>query len=184
MKHELATTAFQFADVFHNAPDVQNVNLKDGHGNTVLDSGRHVYPGAMIGIGVALYVDVVRKKIPETSFALATAISAGLASSYEAYDACGDNVPGAKNIVDVCKAGYLDGETLKHATADSVWDILTTVVSSSVSAGIASFALYKLHKAAKHKGYYKMSQKQYNNMVLKDLTPSKKDMELITVEND
>lgn len=184
MKHEIVASAVQFADVFHNAPDIHAFDPKDSQGNIIFDSGKHIMPGAVIGVGIAMYVDSFKKRIPAISNLYATLGGFVAATLYEGYDACGESVPGAKGIVETCQAGFLDGATANHAKVDSVLDIITTTGSSLIGAAIATKVAFEATKKFTNSKFYIMKQSELNKLKVLDLAPSKDDMRIITVVED
>lgn len=157
----------QILEIMHSSPDFALFDIKDGNGNQYIDTGKHVIPGALIGAGVALYMDTVRRKIPEISTKIATVGAFLISGAYEGAEACGDSIPDSSSIVETCKKGFADGNTIGHATMDSTADILVTLGFAATAAFVVSNALFATRRRFHKKPFYKMKESEEIEHLLK-----------------
>lgn len=181
MKYEALHVANQFTDVFKHAPDLEAVNPKDAHGNVELDIGKHVLPCAVIGAGVGLYVDSVKRMLPGASIAIATTATLEMGVLYEQIESCTDTTPGANGIAEVCTKGFLDGATVEKATLDSIADILFGTTVGTVSAVLAVLAVYNIRKHLVGRPHYKVTERQNRRKRIFGRSTSEKTQNIIQV---
>lgn len=148
----------EILELINNSPDLSLFDVKDGNGNQIIDAGKHALPGALIGAGIALYADSIRRKIPNISTKVAMLGTFIAASTYEGAEACGDYVPDAHSIVETCQKGFIDGNNAKYATMDGAIDMFVTVGCGAAAAFVVSNALFSARRNFRGEPFYRMSK--------------------------
>lgn len=160
-KIELSQALIQTADYLGGMPQIDEFSAKDQSGNVIFDSSKHIIPGGMIGMGVAMYYDTVKRKIPYISAKIGGLMAFGAGLAYEGYDICGKKVPGSEGLIDNCQKGYLDGATAKIASIDTLSDLIFTFGGGITAAFIVTNVAFAVRKKLKMKKYYKMSHEEH-----------------------
>lgn len=181
MKYDVIQATNQLTDLFKHAPDIDAVNPKDSDGNVELDIGKHVLPCAVIGAGIALYADTVKRMLPGVSVAVATTATLEAGVLYEQVESCTDTIKGAHGITEVCTKGYLDGATFEKATFDSVADILFGTTVGTASAMLAVLAIYNIRKHFIGRPHYKVTERQNQRKRIFRRSTSEKAQNIIQV---
>lgn len=166
MKIEAIQTLVQTADYLKGVPQIDELSVKDRAGHFLFDSSKHLIPGGVIGMGIAMYYDTAKRKIPNISAKIGGIVAFGAGLAYEGYDVCGEKVPNSEGFIDNCHKGYLDGATTKIASIDTFFDILFTYGGGMTAALIATGAAYNIRKKLKMKEHYKMSHEEYMDYLI------------------
>lgn len=179
MKHELTHALSQLSTVFEDAPNVGQFDIKDGHGNVVVSSGKHVIPGGLIGIGIGMYADSIKRRLPMISMKFGFIFGALAGVVYEGVDTCGEPLPNAEGVLETCRQGFLDGATPAHAVVDSASDIFITSSFSSLSALAVGALAYSVRKKYIKQKFYHRSEEESTKDMAMDIFPDSGDKAII-----
>lgn len=174
----------EILEIINSFPDISQFDIKDGRGNQIIDTGKHVIPGALIGVGIALYADTIKRKIPDFSTKMAILGTFLVSGAYETAEVCGDYVPNSHSILETCQKGFIDGSDVRYASMDTTADMFITVGFGAITALIASNALFAARRRFYKKPFYKMSESEEKDYLQMWETIRQADRKIIEIVPD